>query len=434
MTLGSSRGGFPILHLTSQVFARGSHPGIHRTVRGLAGRGPQVVLCTARSGYVDEDLSHSERATLAARQIHVHPIEMAPLRKAFPPRGLLAAIRGAYGKPGAIIAHMGKNAFRALPLGALADVPIVAIFHGEDANLELRDPRYRDRFARWFGSPGAVALGVSDNLTQKILDAGFPADRAHTHHLGIDAPLDAPSPIRSGGALRLILSGRLMAVKGTATALRALALARRVQPEIELHLFGSGPEESRLRALADDLGLATAVHFHGTVSVGELRAAMAAADLLIQPSEVDDEGREEGVPNSVLEGMFAGLPVVATRHGGIPEAVEDGVTGRLVPERSPDALSAAIVELADASLRQRLGAAGRAKVEAEYDNGARAAALAEHVATAREAHRRIPRRARQAAWNAALAGYAELPEAVGRRERLRWPGRLLARRMRPELP
>lgn len=424
-----------VVHLTSQAFAPASHPGVYRTVLGLAGHGTQVVLCTRRPGYVDVPLTRNDRRELADQRIFVHPIELAPLRKAFAPRRLLAGVRGAYGCPRAIVAHLGKNAFRALPLGALADVPILGIFHGEDANLEVRDVRYRECFARWYAAPGAVALGVADHLTRKLVAAGFPAERAHTYHLGIDLAAYPERPRHEGrGPLRLALTGRLLSVKGHGTALKALAIARRGVPGSELHFFGAGPLESALREQAETLGLGPAVHFRGALAVDVLRAELAESDVVLQPSEVDAEGREEGVPNSILEAMALGLPVIATHHGGIPEAVIDGETGRLVAEGAPEQLAQAIVDLADPVLRESLGRAGRARVEAEFAQESRGASLAAQIAEARDAYAALPRVARRAAWRAAVEGYVEEPEAIGRRDRLRWPARLLVNRWRQEIP
>ncbi len=404
-------------------------------MEALAGHEPQIVLESPRAGYVDAAPTAEERAAQAARGIHVHPIDLGLLRKAFPPRQLVAAIRGRHGRVRAVVAHLGKNAFRALALGAVADVPVLAIFHGEDANLEVRDPAYRELFERWYASPGAVALGVADHLTRKVVAAGFPAERAHTLHLAVDLAAYRPrGPHEGRGPLRLALSGRLMEVKGHATAFEALAAVRKELPGSSLHLFGRGPLEASLRELARSSGLADAVHFHGAVPVEVLRAELAATDVLLQPSEQDDDGRVEGVPNSILEAMALGLPVVATRHGGIPEAVVDGETGRLVPEHAPESLARAVLELADPALRERFGRAGRAKVEAEFGLAVCGGALAAHIDAAVAAYRALPRSARRAAWHRALAGHVELPEAIGRRERWRWPARLFASWWRGALP
>ncbi len=423
-----------VVHLTSQAFAPGSHPGVYRMVRGLTGSGPQVVLCTPRPGYADVPLTAEEAESLRADEIFVHEIDLALLRKAFPVRHLLAGVTGAYGRPSAIVAHLGKNAFRALGLGAAGDVPILAMFHGEDANLEVRDPRYRDRFQRWFDAPGSVALGVAEHLTAKVVQAGFPPERAFTHHLGLDLSVYVPrGPHTGDGPLRFALSGRLMKVKGHATAFEALATVRQSLPGSELHLFGEGPLDDELRDRAETSGLKDAVHFRGAVPVDVLREELRGFDALVQPSEVDEEGREEGLPNSILEAMALGLPVVATRHGGIGEAVLEGETGRLVPEHAPAKLAAALLELADPGLRERFGRAGRRHVEQAFDQETQGAALAERIEEARQAYALLPGPARRAAWRSVQEGYVELPEAIGRRERFRWPVRLLKARWRRQI-
>ena len=317
----------------------------------------------------------------------------------------------------------------------MADVPILGMFHGEDANLEVADPRYQALFERWFTAPGSVALGVAEHLTCKLVKAGFPAERAFTQHLGIDLDEYAPrSTPAGGGGLRLLLSGRLIEVKGHATALRALALVRKRQPETTMDFFGSGPLEPKLRAVAKELGVHDAVRFHGAVPVHQLRERMVASDLLLQPSQVDSDGREEGVPNSILEAMALGLAVVATEHGGIPEAVTDGETGRLVPERDSDALARAIHEAADPAVRARYARAGRAKIEAEFDQVRCGEGLGERIGDAREIYLSLSRSLRRERWRASLSGYVELPSEIGRRERLHWPLPLLANRFRGNIP
>jgi glycosyltransferase involved in cell wall biosynthesis len=168
--------------------------------------------------------------------------------------------------------------------------------------------------------------------------------------------------------------GRLAPEKGFADLLRALALTRRTTAAIALVLVGDGPERAALRTLADHLGLADAVHFLGTR--GDLREVYGGLDILALPS------LEEGSPNVLLEAMAAGLPVVATSVGGVPEIVQDGRTGILVPPAAPGALAQALSSLAaDGAGRRRLGAEGQRRVRAEFDIGV---TVARHAALYRE--------------------------------------------------
>ena len=113
-----------------------------------------------------------------------------------------------------------------------------------------------------------------------------------------------------------------------------------------------------MRQLADELGVADRVEFPGFLQQDDLRRQLYESHLFVHPSELGRDGNQEGVPNSLLEAMATGLPVFATTHGGIPEAVEHGVSGWLVTESDHAALGRALVELASAP--EQLAAMGEA--------------------------------------------------------------------------
>ena len=100
-----------------------------------------------------------------------------------------------------------------------------------------------------------------------------------------------------------------------------------------------------MQSLARELQIDSAVDFVGFVSQEELRELLYSSHIFLHPSETGRDGNQEGVPNSMLEAMASGLPVFATRHGGIPEAVENKVSGILVNERDHRALADALIEL-----------------------------------------------------------------------------------------
>ncbi len=118
-----------------------------------------------------------------------------------------------------------------------------------------------------------------------------------------------------------------------------------VWPNAQLWFAGDGPLADEMRLMTDRLHLGESVRFLGWRSPGELQSLYQQAHVFLHPSETTEFGDREGVPNALLEAMATGLPPVATFHGGIPEAVTDGIDGLLVPERSPDALAAAVLRL-----------------------------------------------------------------------------------------
>lgn len=149
--------------------------------------------------------------------------------------------------------------------------------------------------------------------------------------------------------------GRLSPEKGHIHFLRALALARQTEPRLVGLLAGEGPSADMLGREAAKLGLASAVTFAGHVS--RVSHVYRALDVAVLPS------LSEGMPNAALEAMLHGLPVVASRVGGVPEVVRDGETGLLVTPGDEAQLAAALVALcADADRRQVLGSRGRERV------------------------------------------------------------------------
>ena len=200
------------------------------------------------------------------------------------------------------------------------------------------------------------------------------SDRAHWPklkivHCGVDpARYDASGP-RDGHHLAFV--GRLDAVKGVPLLLEALAEARKSLPDLRLTLVGDGPDREALLDQARALDLSEAVEFAGYLSQTEVAALLAYADCLVLPSFA------EGVPVVLMEAMAARVPVVTTRIAGVPELVEDGVSGLLVPPGDVHALQAAIERLLyDKHLCRDVGEAGRLRVEVEFASDHEAAWLA----------------------------------------------------------
>jgi len=138
--------------------------------------------------------------------------------------------------------------------------------------------------------------------------------------------------------------------------------------DVEYRILGDGPRRDRLAALAAELGLEDRVTLHGRHGQESVRAGLEESHILVAASVTAADGDEEGIPNVLKEAMASGMPVVGTRHAGIPELIEDGVSGLLVPERNEAALADALQRLARESGRwAAMGRAGRAKIEMEYD-------------------------------------------------------------------
>jgi len=143
----------------------------------------------------------------------------------------------------------------------------------------------------------------------------------------------------------LVQACRLIAKKGLLTAIAAMEQVVQQHPKAKYLICGTGPQEAKLREEIAKRGLTANVELLGWLSQEQLLAEYQSAHLFLHPSELTKESDQEGIPNSMLEAMATGLPVVATQHGGIPEALTSGGDGLLVPEKSPDQLAAAILQL-----------------------------------------------------------------------------------------
>jgi hypothetical protein len=225
---------------------------------------------------------------------------------------------------------------------------------------------------------------VSSHLREELLAAGAAPERTVVVHRGTDLAR-FPSCERAGrkaGPLRILMVGRLVEKKGHRDALAALRRLRDAGCAAELAIVGAGPARAAIEEEAVRLGLAAQVELVAPVEQARLRARLEAADVFLHCSVTARDGDVEGIPNVVVEAAATGLPVVATRHGGIGEVVEHGKGGLLVPEADPAALADALLRLAgDATLRLALGRAAAERVRRDFDL---AAAVAAHEALYRE--------------------------------------------------
>jgi colanic acid/amylovoran biosynthesis glycosyltransferase len=196
---------------------------------------------------------------------------------------------------------------------------------------------------------------------------------------GVDVSTFSPDPdsddaVRPGaedsGAsrpLRLISVGRSSRAKGFGHAVRACRILKDRGCLFTYRIVGGGPGQNDLAALAVELGLADRIDLPGALEQQQLPAEYRAADVFLMPSVVGAGGARDGLPNVLLEAMACGLACVGSRAVGIPEAIEDGVTGLLVPPGDPEALANAVLRLeAEPTLRRRLGLAARNLVIQRY--------------------------------------------------------------------
>ena len=201
---------------------------------------------------------------------------------------------------------------------------------------------------------------------QRISGNGVPIFRSYH---GVNLEFFSPPLNCRSCSVPLILSiGRLVPKKGFSVLIEALSLLARQGYRFQCKIIGSGPMETTLRRQISNLELDDCVELIPPMSHRQLRDHCHQANVFALACEVQSDGDRDGIPNVVVEAMATALPVVSTRISGIPECVEHGVTGFLVPEQDPGAFADAMAELLrDPELAHRFGQAGRSKVEKHFD-------------------------------------------------------------------
>lgn len=275
--------------------------------------------------------------------------------------------------------YFGHSGMHLLPLlqSASRRLPIVVSFHGADAGVDMDKPAWRMAMQEVLERADAI-LTRSESLASELKTLGCDPEKITIQRTGIplnDWPIverNVPEDL----SWRIVQSGRLIEKKGHDTTLRAFAKLREVFPAAKLLFLGSGPLEDTLKSLANELGIGKATTFAGFVDQVRVRSEYDWAHLYVHPSRTAADGNQEGVPNSMLEAMATGLPVVATRHGGIPEAVEDGKSGFLVDEDDWEALGDRMIGLLDEEAKWRgMGTAARHAVVERFEQTRQIAVL-----------------------------------------------------------
>lgn len=280
-------------------------------------------------------------------------------------------------RPDVLHVYFGHTGVHLLPFLAHWKKPSIVSFHGMDVQTRRHDPAYELRLRELLRTTTLV-LARSFSLRERLLALGCPEDRLRMNRTGI--PLDAfPVGERQApadGAWHFVQACRLVEKKGIDDALHAFARFAHDKPAARFTIAGEGPLLGALEKLRDDLGLAHQVTFAGFLKGPALCQLYHRAHVFVHPSRLMADGNQEGIPNSMLEAMATGLPTLATKHGGIPEAVRDGATGILVAERDRDALHAAMQRLtAEPGLWPRMGAAAAADIRESFESTAQIARL-----------------------------------------------------------
>ena len=263
----------------------------------------------------------------------------------------------------------GHIAVHLLPLIRSWPKPRVVSFHGADVLVDMDKRAYRKATKEMLDLVTRVFVR-SASLQRAVVELGCDENKIDVVRTGI--PLQEFSfrerEFPTDGSWHFLQASRLVQKKGIATTLHSFTAFLNHYPNATLTIAGEGPMLAELKVLTRKLKIADRVKLPGFLAAEKLCEVYYASHVFLHPSETGSDGNQEGIPNSMLEAMATGLPVFATEHGGIPEAIENGVSGVLVAERNHEALSRALLDAAqNPDLLKRLARNGANVVAEKFD-------------------------------------------------------------------
>ncbi len=286
------------------------------------------------------------------------------LRLAGWPAAFVAEVLIRRHQPDLVMAEFGFHAVRVMNAAAVTGVPLVVHFRGSDLSARGKVGVLKERYRRLLRLADGV-ICKSKPMAQALEQLGADSSRLLISASGANAALfHGSAPLQAAPVFLAV--GRFVPKKGPLHTIRAF----QKQPVGELWMVGEGPLLPEARALVQHHGLQNRVRFFGALAQEQVADLMREVRVFVQHSMVAADGDSEGNPVSVMEAQLSGLPVVSTRHGGIPEVVIDQQTGCLVEEGDVSGMAVAMEHLmSDPALAERFGAAGRSRILARFTLG-----------------------------------------------------------------
>jgi colanic acid/amylovoran biosynthesis glycosyltransferase len=339
----------------AHTFLNPSETFIRTQFMSISGFKPLAVCCRFLKNPLTEGLDTFQ---VPPFDIHMHRIfRFMPLTAIMLSRRNIALVH----------AHFGKNGWRAISLSALLRVPLIVSFYGRDATAVPRNSRWQKKYNSLFRHARFV-LVLSYHMKNLLAELGCPSEKIIVHELGVDtnaiqfAPLELPLQ----GPVKLLLLGRFTEKKGIPTAIRAMENLT----DCHLTIAGGGQMEQKLLDEVQGRGLQNRIFFPGWLSPKDVVKKMRQSHILLAPSETATDGDMEGSPTTIFEAMASGLPVVSTFHAGIPEQIENGVSGMLFPPGDSQELVRCVRALTlSREVHSSVARSARTRVETLFDSG-----------------------------------------------------------------
>lgn len=265
----------------------------------------------------------------------------------------------------AVLAEYGPTGVAVMGACRCAHVPLIVHFHGYDAYRDDALSGCGRRYQAMFEAAAAI-VAVSRDMQRQLVSLGAPEEKLHYNPYGVDTrEFQGAHPALAGPTFLAV--GRFVDKKGPLLTLFAFQRVLAVVPDARLIMIGDGYLLEAAKQVVAQLQIQAAVEFRGAVEHPEVRRTMQCTRAFVQHSVRAQDGDSEGTPVAILEASACGLPVVATRHAGIPDVVIDGQTGFLVNEGDVQGMADRMIHLAvNPELSASFGDAGRKRIETNF--------------------------------------------------------------------
>ncbi|MGE0009512.1 MAG: glycosyltransferase [Candidatus Babeliales bacterium] len=269
-----------------------------------------------------------------------------------------------------ILCHFGHRGYLGYELKQkyAINAPLFTIFHGVDMSCNLdNDIHLYDNLFNYLD----LALPICNHWREKLVGLGYDAHQIRVHYLGVDCQAFdfKERHYKEGETIQFLTCARFIEKKGIEYAIKAFASIAQKYTNIEYNIIGDGPLMALMKELILKLEVSDKIHLLGSKTQAEVRELMQSSHILLAPSVTSSDGDKEGIPVSMMEAMAVGMPIISTYHSGIPELVQDGITGLLVEEKNVIALAEKIKYLIlHPELWPKMGKAGRKQIVENFNS------------------------------------------------------------------